>query len=384
MLIPAYTIKPSSRCKTLSLHVYPSGNVIVKAPENYDPEEVRRYVTAQAGWIKKQQRIFFSKQNLAKNYSVTIGDRIVPYTITYHSRRKNISIICHPDGRFEVRAPWDATVDSVIAMVGRHKDWIRQTLEGHHESKSPSIPEGYEGSLQYNGKAIAYTVLFSPRAKRITIKVKQDRSIKVISPAGANREQIRHLVEKKADWIYTQVTSEKRAVAVRRAFCDGEKYPFLGGTLTVMVRRGGTKATAVRNGQTIEVCLPAGMPQSAEQKIIRRAVEFIIKDETHRAVIPRVMHYSAALDVKVPPVYVRKNKGKWGFCTSRGKVTFASELCLLPPRLFDYVVAHECCHLVVMNHSDRFWNTFKAVMPDCHERQRELKRDSPLYRIFMD
>lgn len=384
MIIPAYTIEPSPRCRMTSLHVYPSGTVTVKVPVRYDPEEVRQYVKANAGWIEKQQRIFFSKQNLAKNYSVTIGDRIVPYTITYHSRRKNISLVCHPDGRFEARAPWDAPVDTVIAMVGRHKDWIRQNLGGKYDAKIPKTPDWNRESFEHNGTVIAYTVLVSPHAKRIAIKVKQDRTVEVISPAGTNREKIRQLVKHKADWIYTQVTTGKRAVGVRRSFCDGETYPFLGGTLTVRVKRDGSKATTVRNGQTIEVRLPVGMPQPAERKIIQRAVEFIVKDEAHRVAIPRVMHYSAALGVKVPPVYVRKNKGKWGFCTSRGKITFSSELCLLPPRLFDYVVAHECCHLVVMNHSDRFWNTFKAVMPDCLERQQELKRDSPLYRIFID
>jgi len=384
MLIPAYTIKPSPRCTTISLHVYPSGTVTVKVPVHYNPEEVRQYVIAHAGWIEKQQRIFFSEQNLAKNYSVTIGDRIVPYTITYHSTRKNISLVCHPDGRFEARAPWDAPVDTVIAMVGRHKDWIRKNLDRKGDAKIPTTQSGSGESFEYNGTVIAYTVLFSTRAKRIAIKVKQDRSVEVTSPVGTNREKIRQLVKNKADWIYKQVTSTKRAIAVRRLFCDGETYPFLGGTLTIRVRRDGSKATTVRNGQTIEVRLPAGMPQPAEQKTIRRAVEFIVKDETHRAAIPRVVQYAAALGVKVPPVHVRKNKGKWGFCTSRGAVTFSSELCLLPPRLLDYVVAHECCHLVVLNHSDRFWNTFKAVMPDCQERQSELKRDSPLYRIFTD
>jgi predicted metal-dependent hydrolase len=231
---------------------------------------------------------------------------------------------------------------------------------------------------------IGYLVQFSSRARRITIKIKPDRSVEVVAPMRVSREEIRHLMGSKADWICAQVASTKRAVAVRRTFCDGETYPFLGGTLTVRVTRGGSMATAVRNEAVLEVNLPSGMLPSIEQGTIKNAVAIAVKTETLRAAIPRVIHYASAFGVGAPQVNVRKNKGKWGFCTSSGNVTFASELCLLPPRLFDYVVAHEVCHLIVMDHSDRFWDAAKKVMPDCFDRRAELKRDSPLYRIFTD
>jgi len=385
MIIPAYTIEPSSRCSTISLHVHPSGEIHVKVPMDYDPLEVRQYVIESAGWIERTQRIFFAQKNPPVQYSVTIDDRVIPYTVTFKGTRKNTSIFMRCDGCIEVRAPWDATVGSVIDVVEKHKDWIRQNLMGNGKtgSQTPS-KAGYEDSLVHDGMTIGYSVQFSSRARRITIKIKPDRSVEVVAPVRASREEIHRVVANKADWICAQVTSTKRAVAVRRSFCDGETYPFLGGTLTVRVTRGGSRATAVRNGTVLEVSLPSGMLPSTEQETIKHAVAITVKNETLRAAIPRAIHFAAAFGIGAPPVNVRKNKGKWGFCTSRGNVTFASELCLLPPLLFDYVIAHEVCHLIVMAHSDRFWDAFCKVMPDCHDRRAELKRDSPLYRIFTD
>lgn len=385
MIIPAYTIEPSSRCHTISLHVHPSGEIHVKVPIDYDPAEVRQYVIESAGWSERTQRIFFAQKNPPAQYSVTIDDRVIPYTVTFKGTRKNTSIFMRHDGRIEVRAPWDATVESVIDVVEKHKDWIRQNLMGNGKTKGPTHSKaGYEDSLAYNGMTIGYSVRFSSRARRITIKIKPDRSVEVVAPVRASREEIHRVVTTKADWICAQVTSTKRAVAVRRSFCDGETYPFLGGTLTVRLTHGGSRVTAVRNGAVLDVSLPLGIPPSTEQETIKHAVAITVKNETLRAAIPRAIHFATAYGVRAPPVNIRKNKGKWGFCTSRGNVTFASELCLLPPRLFDYVIAHELCHLIVMDHSDRFWAAFCKVMPDCHDRQAELKRDSPLYRIFTD
>jgi len=316
MIIPAYTIEPSSRCSTISLHVHPSGEIHVKVPMDYDPAEVRQYVIGGAGWIERTQRIFFAQKNPPAQYSVTIDDRVIPYTVTFKGTRKNTSIFMRYDGCIEVRAPWDATVESVIDVVEKHKDWIRQNLMGNGKTKTKGPTHskaGYEDSLVHDGMTIGYLVQFSPRARRITIKIKSDRSVEVVAPVRASREEIRRVIANKADWIYKQVTTGKRAVAVRRSFCDGETYPFLGGTLTVKVRRNGSKAATVRNGQTIEVRLPAGMPQPAEQKTIRRAIEFIVKDETHRVAIPRVMQYAAAFGVKVPPVQSGRIRGNGDF-----------------------------------------------------------------------
>ena len=44
----------------------------------------------------------------------------------------------------------------------------------------------------------------------------------------------------------------------------------------------------------------------------------------------------------------------------------------LPPRLAEYVVAHEVAHLVELNHSPRFWAVVEALFPGHAEARHAL------------
>ena len=382
MPIPEYTIEPSARRCVMTIVVCPSGTVSVRVPIMHDPAEVHRFVLQNAPWIETQQRIARSPPELPQKYSVKIGDLTLPYTITWQPARKTMGILIHHDGRIEVRAPSGTTSGSVAAAVEKRKDWILKILEKRQNGGDTGLVKVYRDSLAWKGEILQYSVRTSPRAKRISIKILNDRSIEVISPPGANRADVRKVIEKKVEWIYNHVMSKARAVAVRRTFCDGETYPFLGESLTVRITRGKPGISLAREGQYIIIGLPDGLSPARERDITRRAVEYTLKNETFRAVMPRVIHYSEVFGIGVPPVGVRKNKKRWGCCISRQRVAFTIEVCMLPPRLLDYVVAHEVCHMIVMDHSDRFRETFRRVMPDFVEREAELKRDTPLYRFL--
>ena len=45
---------------------------------------------------------------------------------------------------------------------------------------------------------------------------------------------------------------------------------------------------------------------------------------------------------------------------------------LYPEAAREYVVVHELCHLVEMNHSKRFYNLIEKIMPDYKARKKLL------------
>lgn len=54
---------------------------------------------------------------------------------------------------------------------------------------------------------------------------------------------------------------------------------------------------------------------------------------------------------------------------------------MAPRRLFDYVAAHEVCHLVYNDHSQDFWRLLGRVMPDYESRRVELAIEGAKFQL---
>ena len=72
-------------------------------------------------------------------------------------------------------------------------------------------------------------------------------------------------------------------------------------------------------------------------------------------------------------ITIRDQKTRWGSCSSTGTLSFNYRLMFAPPKILDYVVVHELCHLTHMNHSKEFWNMVALYMPDYKEHRQWLR-----------
>lgn len=89
----------------------------------------------------------------------------------------------------------------------------------------------------------------------------------------------------------------------------------------------------------------------------------------------RVAHYASLLQVSYGRITIRYQKTRWGSCSGKGNLNFNCLLMLAPPQVQDYVVVHELCHRLEMNHSPRFWALVEGVLPDYQKYRRWLKEE---------
>lgn len=75
-------------------------------------------------------------------------------------------------------------------------------------------------------------------------------------------------------------------------------------------------------------------------------------------------------------ITVRQQSTRWGSATSKGSLSLNAMLMILPPRLCDYAILHELCHIIYPNHSGAFWGLLETVYPDLEWAKRELKKYS--------
>ncbi len=98
---------------------------------------------------------------------------------------------------------------------------------------------------------------------------------------------------------------------------------------------------------------------------------------THARVLfpPRLKELADARGLKYTSLSIHRTRGRWGSCSSRGRINLSLYLVLLPHRLQDYVMQHELTHLVEMNHGARFWQLLDGVTEGhALALRQELKR----------
>ena len=89
----------------------------------------------------------------------------------------------------------------------------------------------------------------------------------------------------------------------------------------------------------------------------------------------RVKYFAELMGVEYGGITIRNQKTRWGSCSGKKNLNFNCLLMLTPDDVKDYVVVHELCHLIEMNHSPRFWAEVERILPDFKKSRLWLKRN---------
>jgi predicted metal-dependent hydrolase len=105
------------------------------------------------------------------------------------------------------------------------------------------------------------------------------------------------------------------------------------------------------------------------------------KEEARALVLQRLSYWNEFYGFTYKRVAIRNTRRCWGSCTSLKNLNFSYKLLFLPPRLCDYIIVHELCHLKELNHKEQFWKLVAEQLPDYEKRIEDLKRFEKNSRI---
>ena len=120
-------------------------------------------------------------------------------------------------------------------------------------------------------------------------------------------------------------------------------------------------------------------------KDLRKYTDAEVREMAEAAtrVIPeRVRHYAPIVGVDYGNITIRNQKTRWGSCTASGNLNFNVALMRAPLEIMDYVIVHELCHRLELNHSPKFWKEVERVMPEYKKYEKWLKVNFFLINAF--
>jgi predicted metal-dependent hydrolase len=239
-----------------------------------------------------------------------------------------------------------------------------------------------------DGRPLAF--LFA-RSKRRSIGFVVDvEGLVVRAPKWVALRDVDAAVREKGAWIVARLREQseraRQKAAARTVWRDGATVDYLGRQLTIALDAGselgaGEAVLLDAVGAAAAPRLRVGLPRDASEERIRDVVQSWLQREARRIFAARAAHFAARLGVEVKRLSLSSAATRWGSANASGSVRLHWRLIHHPLATIDYVVAHELAHLREMNHSERFWNVVRSVVPDYEAARRELRRSEHSSRL---
>jgi hypothetical protein len=222
--------------------------------------------------------------------------------------------------------------------------------------------------LEIAGAAV--TLRVNRRARRVSLRLDRTRrEIVATAPSPRRLPEAAAFARERAAWIAERIAELPQAAP----FHVGLTIRVFDEPVRLDAGSGRARWSPAAEGEPARICA------MGEDEGYARAVTLMLKKQAMAVLSARTEIYAAMLGQPMPKVTIADAKGRWGSCRPglRGgppAIRYSWRLALAPYAVADYVAAHECAHLLELNHGPRFWAHVKSLVGD-HRRHREWLRN---------
>ena len=215
------------------------------------------------------------------------------------------------------------------------------------------------------------------RRKTLTLYIKRQKVL-VRCPLRATDAEVMEFVQSNSDWIRDRLKEERILEKEMLIIEKNRKIFYRARELTISFKEGRKQRILVNGDKLI---IQGHKLNSTSAKI---QIEDYLIDKASEYIVPRAKGLARYLGVenKIKEIKLRKTKSKWGHCTSKGIIQYNWLIMLAPYSIIDYMITHEICHLIHMDHSRNYWNLVESICPDHKNYVSWLKKHE--HRFWFD
>jgi predicted metal-dependent hydrolase len=230
--------------------------------------------------------------------------------------------------------------------------------------------------LEVAGTAV--TLKVNSRARRVSLRLDRTRrEIVATAPSPRRLSEAAAFARERSGWIAERIAELPDAAPIH----PGMTLSVFGEPVLLERGAGRAKWLPASDG------MPARITAMGEGEGYARAVILMLKKRAMGVLSERTEVYAAMLGAQMPKVTIMDAKGRWGSCRAGprggpGSIRYSWRLALAPFEVADYVAAHECAHLLELNHGPRFWAHVKALVGDERPHRAWLRAEGAKLHAF--
>jgi len=219
---------------------------------------------------------------------------------------------------------------------------------------------------------IQYELLRGGQRKTVDVVIERDGHVSVRAPEHFPVEQADAVVKRKRFWIYRSLAEwrDLNASRVVREWVNGEGFLYLGSSYRLLLVQGQDTPLLLKDGR---FCLNRELVDQGGEAAAKRTFETFYREKGLERIQKRVAYFAPKVGVAPASIQVKEIGYRWATCSATGELIFHWKCMMAPPKVIDYIVVHELCHLHHRDHTAAFWNEVDKVMPDYYERKSWLR-----------
>ncbi len=207
----------------------------------------------------------------------------------------------------------------------------------------------------------------SMRAKRMNIKIHADR-LEVSLPVGFNVDSGLEFV----DSVRAKI-KKKKTIAEEKSILITADKPLQTLTFrTEVIPESRENIFSSMKSGVLTILYPDNLVENdpQTQQYFWNSIDYFLRNDAKRILPRRTVELAKKHGFQISNVKIQSSRTRWGSCSSKKVINLSFYLLLLPEHLIDYVILHELCHTVEMNHSARFWTLLDKVSGGKNEKYR--------------
>ncbi|WP_172600479.1 M48 family metallopeptidase [Sulfurivermis fontis] len=214
-------------------------------------------------------------------------------------------------------------------------------------------------AIDWSGAAPETSVRISARARYVRLRVLPPGRVELVLPRRHDVRALPGFVQQHRQWLIdtlARMQTEHAQQQAQRVAPDEIFLSALNERWQVEYRRGTRNGCWERAGRGLLV----QYKNEEWDKVLQRW----LAERARQTVGPRLLALAAELGFTCNGYAIRGQKTRWGSCSPKNVINLNWRLLFLPPEQVRYLMVHELCHTVHLNHSTRFWDLVEKMQPD--------------------
>lgn len=220
-----------------------------------------------------------------------------------------------------------------------------------------------------------YTIRHSKRAKRISLSIRATHGLEVVLPEKKHPREAIAFLNHHREWVEKQALRLGSFVFdnrhIKPTFPEKIELRAISKTYSIVYRPIQSAHGITHQFENERLIFFGAMDDFS------RCAPLLVKwlKLQARNALGRLLD-QLSLKYQLPyrKLSIRGQKTVWGSCSANKNIQLNYKILFLPESLAHYILVHELCHTIHLNHSANFWKLVAHYIPDFHEQVKCLEK----------